>query len=56
VTLRTNQELIQIFSWFQGSNDIQTFSVPVGRVDYSLNWTFEHLHLLREGIFDLLMF
>uniref|UniRef100_A0A915DW91 Uncharacterized protein n=1 Tax=Ditylenchus dipsaci TaxID=166011 RepID=A0A915DW91_9BILA len=33
---------------FQGANDIQVVKVPVGRVNYNLDWTFQHLHLFRN--------
>lgn len=47
--LKTNEELVQILKWFNGSNDISSKPLPSGRIDGGKNWTFEALHLFRNG-------
>lgn len=49
VALKTNQELIQIFKWFNGTNDISANNVPRERLNANSNWTFEALHLFKNG-------
>lgn len=49
MALKTNQELIQVFKWLNGTNDIQMkLKFPKG-VNPSTNWTFEALHLFKNG-------
>ncbi|KAI1728314.1 core-2/I-Branching enzyme domain-containing protein [Ditylenchus destructor] len=48
VALKTNEELVQILQWFGGANDVEVVKTPWGRVNYNLNWTFEHLKLFRD--------
>ncbi|KAH7701592.1 Protein H41C03.3 [Aphelenchoides avenae] len=48
VMLKTNEELVRIHKWFNGSNDVSSRALPGGRVDGSKNWTFEALNLFRN--------
>ncbi|KAH7707245.1 core-2/I-Branching enzyme family protein [Aphelenchoides avenae] len=48
VMLKTNEELVQIQKWFNGSNDVSSRELPGGRVDGGKNWTFEALNLFRN--------
>uniref|UniRef100_A0A915D7Y7 Uncharacterized protein n=1 Tax=Ditylenchus dipsaci TaxID=166011 RepID=A0A915D7Y7_9BILA len=45
VQLKTNQELVQIFKWMGGANDIEICKLPLGRVKLNLDWTFDGLDL-----------
>ncbi|KAI6212731.1 Beta-1,3-galactosyl-O-glycosyl-glycoprotein beta-1,6-N-acetylglucosaminyltransferase 3 [Aphelenchoides besseyi] len=48
IPLKTNQELIQIFKWFNGTNDIASVKLQPARIDPKANWTFEAMHLFRN--------
>ncbi|KAI6170637.1 N-acetyllactosaminide beta-1,6-N-acetylglucosaminyl-transferase, isoform C [Aphelenchoides bicaudatus] len=46
--LKTNQELLQIFKWFNGTNDIASNKVVWKRINKKANWTFEALRLFKN--------
>ncbi|KAI6185759.1 Beta-1,3-galactosyl-O-glycosyl-glycoprotein beta-1,6-N-acetylglucosaminyltransferase 3 [Aphelenchoides besseyi] len=48
IPLKTNQELIQIFKWFNGTNDIASVQLQPVRIDPKANWTFEAMHLFKN--------
>ncbi|KAI6204488.1 hypothetical protein M3Y94_00679900 [Aphelenchoides besseyi] len=56
VPLKTNEELVQIFQWYDGANDISANSVPWERVNKNANWTFEAMHLFKNETKNLLPF
>ncbi|KAI1710202.1 core-2/I-Branching enzyme domain-containing protein [Ditylenchus destructor] len=50
ISVRTNEELVQIFKWFNGTNDVMIVPVPDDeRINYNLDWTFEGLELFRNN-------
>jgi len=53
ITARTNQELVQIFKWLQGANDVEFADFVWGRVNFDLDWTFKGLNLFKNGTRNL---
>ncbi|KAI1726057.1 core-2/I-Branching enzyme domain-containing protein [Ditylenchus destructor] len=51
--IKTNQELVQIFKWMQGANDVEICYLPKGRVNFTLGWTFQELQLFRNHSLNL---
>ncbi|KAI1715109.1 core-2/I-Branching enzyme domain-containing protein [Ditylenchus destructor] len=49
IALKTNEELVQIFKWFDGANDSEIKKPLTGRINYTLDWSFENLKLLRNA-------
>ncbi|KAI6175041.1 hypothetical protein M3Y97_00988000 [Aphelenchoides bicaudatus] len=47
-SLRTNLEMVRILKWLNGSNDVEITSIPGGRVDTSLDWSFNALNLFQN--------
>ncbi|KAI6186012.1 Beta-1,3-galactosyl-O-glycosyl-glycoprotein beta-1,6-N-acetylglucosaminyltransferase 3 [Aphelenchoides besseyi] len=48
VPLKTNQELIQIFKWFNGTNDVAAAKVDDNRINPKANWTFAAMNLFKN--------
>jgi hypothetical protein len=57
VQLKSNEEMVQIFKWLNGTNDIQfefEHHGPQGMIaelHKKHNWTFQHLNLFKNGKF-----
>uniref|UniRef100_A0A914I176 Uncharacterized protein n=1 Tax=Globodera rostochiensis TaxID=31243 RepID=A0A914I176_GLORO len=50
VQMKTNEELVQIFKWMNGTNDIQYTKIGSHHVDFAKHsWTLSHLKLFRNG-------
>jgi hypothetical protein len=49
IAMKTNQELIQVFKWLNGTNDILMAKVPAERVNPNVNWSFDALKLFKNG-------
>ncbi|KAI6231830.1 N-acetyllactosaminide beta-1,6-N-acetylglucosaminyl-transferase [Aphelenchoides besseyi] len=49
VSLKTNQELIQIFKWLNGSNDMLLTLAPDGHLELNENLSLEKLRLFKNG-------
>ncbi|KAI6198865.1 Beta-1,3-galactosyl-O-glycosyl-glycoprotein beta-1,6-N-acetylglucosaminyltransferase 3 [Aphelenchoides besseyi] len=47
-SLRTNLETVRILKWFNGSNDVEVTTMPEGRYDESLDWSFKALNLFKN--------
>ncbi|KAI1701182.1 core-2/I-Branching enzyme domain-containing protein [Ditylenchus destructor] len=47
IALKTNEEIVQIFKWFDGANDSEIDEAAEDA--YTLDWGFEHLKLLRNA-------
>ncbi|CAD5223446.1 unnamed protein product [Bursaphelenchus okinawaensis] len=45
--LKTNFEMVQIYKWMKGANDIESVKEP-GRVNYKLNWTYPNLGIFKN--------
>ncbi|KAI1725994.1 core-2/I-Branching enzyme domain-containing protein [Ditylenchus destructor] len=46
---KTNEELVQVYKWMQGANDVQVRMMPWTRIDFvNKKWTFEALNLFRN--------
>ncbi|KAI6192219.1 hypothetical protein M3Y97_00313500 [Aphelenchoides bicaudatus] len=48
VALKTNQELIQVFQWLNGTNDLDMMIVPEERVNKNADWSFDALKLFKN--------
>ncbi|KAI6197575.1 Beta-1,3-galactosyl-O-glycosyl-glycoprotein beta-1,6-N-acetylglucosaminyltransferase 3 [Aphelenchoides besseyi] len=48
IPLKTNQEMIQIFKWFNGSNDVASWPAPKERINPNVTWSFEDMHLFKN--------
>ncbi|KAI1732555.1 core-2/I-Branching enzyme domain-containing protein [Ditylenchus destructor] len=48
IQVKTNQELVQIFKWMRGANDIEVCHLPDGRVNTSMDWSLAGLGLFRN--------
>lgn len=51
VALKTNQELIRIFSWYNRSNDVSSMIAPLKRIPPNINWSFRYLDLFKNSEF-----
>jgi hypothetical protein len=40
--------MVRILKWMNGSNDVEITSLPGGRVDETLDWSFEALNLFQN--------
>uniref|UniRef100_A0A914I292 Uncharacterized protein n=1 Tax=Globodera rostochiensis TaxID=31243 RepID=A0A914I292_GLORO len=50
VQMKTNEELVQIFKWMNGTNDIQYTKIGSHHVDFAKHsWTLSHLKLFRNA-------
>uniref|UniRef100_A0A914I0T2 Uncharacterized protein n=1 Tax=Globodera rostochiensis TaxID=31243 RepID=A0A914I0T2_GLORO len=50
VQMKTNEELVQIFKWMNGTNDIQYTRIGSNHVDFGKHkWSLSHLKLFRNG-------
>uniref|UniRef100_A0A915EVZ2 Uncharacterized protein n=1 Tax=Ditylenchus dipsaci TaxID=166011 RepID=A0A915EVZ2_9BILA len=49
VTIKTNQEAVQILEWMNGANDVEMKEAPEGRVNTKLDWSFEALRMFRNA-------
>ena len=49
VTIRTNKEAIQLYKWLEGANDAEFTFLPGGRVNDTLDWSFDGIKLFRNG-------
>jgi hypothetical protein len=47
--LKTNQELVQIFKWFGGANDIQITPISENKIGWTADWSVAHLRLFQNG-------
>ncbi|KAI1732493.1 core-2/I-Branching enzyme domain-containing protein [Ditylenchus destructor] len=46
---KTNEELVQIYKWMQGANDVQVRMMDSTRIDFvNKKWTFDALNLFRN--------
>ncbi|KAI3408874.1 hypothetical protein GPALN_007468 [Globodera pallida] len=48
VAIKTNREMVQIYRWLNGANDVEVTWPPKGRVNESLDWSFEAIRLFRN--------
>ncbi|KAI6192591.1 hypothetical protein M3Y96_01252200 [Aphelenchoides besseyi] len=48
IPLKTNQEMIQIFKWFNGSNDVASWPAPKERINPNVTWTFDKMYLFKN--------
>jgi hypothetical protein len=51
VQMRTNEELVQIFKWMNGANDMAIRNVGFieGFLNQTVDWTFDGLRLIKNG-------
>lgn len=51
-------ETVRILRWMNGSNDVEVTTLPGGRVDEKLDWSFEALKLFKNGLvsFQMIIF
>uniref|UniRef100_A0A914C1W2 Uncharacterized protein n=1 Tax=Acrobeloides nanus TaxID=290746 RepID=A0A914C1W2_9BILA len=51
ILLRTNYELVKIFTWFNGTNDISADNMQpyMYRIDTNYKWTFDNLKLFKDS-------
>uniref|UniRef100_A0A183BY24 Homeobox domain-containing protein n=1 Tax=Globodera pallida TaxID=36090 RepID=A0A183BY24_GLOPA len=49
VAIKTNREMIQIYRWLNGANDVEVTWLPGGRVNESLDWSFEVIRMFRNA-------
>jgi hypothetical protein len=47
--LKTNQELIQVFKWLNGTNDLMMIEATPDRINPNVDWSFEALKLFKNG-------
>ena len=47
--IRTNAEMVQIFTWMNGTNDVEMDLPFWSRIDRNQNWTFEALNLFQQS-------
>lgn len=47
-SLRTNIEMVRVLKWLNGSNDVEITSIPGGRIDETLDWSFNALRLFKN--------
>lgn len=40
--------MVQIFKWFNGTNDIPVEGITEDRLNLTMNWSFEHLKLFKN--------
>ncbi|KAI6223378.1 hypothetical protein M3Y95_00883900 [Aphelenchoides besseyi] len=52
IPLKTNQELIQIFKWFNGTNDIAAERVQPERINPEVDWSFEAMNFFKNGLYS----
>ena len=48
IPMRTNAQLVKIFTLMNGTNDISALAVPWERVNAAANWTFDALRLFVD--------
>lgn len=48
--MKTNQELIRIFTLYNGTNDVSAQFPPLKRIRSDINWSFKHLNLFKNSI------
>uniref|UniRef100_A0A183BRP2 Uncharacterized protein n=1 Tax=Globodera pallida TaxID=36090 RepID=A0A183BRP2_GLOPA len=48
VAIKTNREMVQIYRWLNGANDVEVTWPPGGRVNESLDWSFEAIRMFRN--------
>uniref|UniRef100_A0AC35FLN3 Core-2/I-Branching enzyme n=1 Tax=Panagrolaimus sp. PS1159 TaxID=55785 RepID=A0AC35FLN3_9BILA len=46
--IKTNAEMVQIFKWLNGTNDVELRKLPKKRIDKTYNYTFEDLKLFKN--------
>ncbi|KAL3122992.1 hypothetical protein niasHT_006392 [Heterodera trifolii] len=49
VAIKTNREMGQIYRWLNGANDVEVTWLPGGRVNESMDWTFETIRMFRNA-------
>uniref|UniRef100_A0A914HTU1 Uncharacterized protein n=1 Tax=Globodera rostochiensis TaxID=31243 RepID=A0A914HTU1_GLORO len=54
VAIKTNREMVQIYRWLNGANDVEVTWLPRGRVNESLDWSFDAIGLFRNASRNLL--
>uniref|UniRef100_A0A914HWG6 Uncharacterized protein n=1 Tax=Globodera rostochiensis TaxID=31243 RepID=A0A914HWG6_GLORO len=54
VAIKTNREMVQIYRWLNGANDVEVTWLPEGRVNESLDWSFEAIGMFRNASRNLL--
>uniref|UniRef100_A0A914HUX7 Uncharacterized protein n=1 Tax=Globodera rostochiensis TaxID=31243 RepID=A0A914HUX7_GLORO len=54
VAIKTNREMVQIYRWLNGANDVEVMWLPRGRVNESLDWSFDAIGLFRNASRNLL--
>jgi hypothetical protein len=40
--------MVQIYKWLDGANDVAVEWVPGGRVNETLDWSFDAIHMFRD--------
>ena len=48
--MKTNAEMVQIFTWMNGTNDVEVVAPIWSRVDRNQNWSFEALNLFQQSL------
>uniref|UniRef100_A0A914HT40 Uncharacterized protein n=1 Tax=Globodera rostochiensis TaxID=31243 RepID=A0A914HT40_GLORO len=54
VAIKTNREMVQIYRWLNEANDVEVTWLPRGRVNESLDWSFDAIGLFRNASRNLL--
>uniref|UniRef100_A0A914H1Z3 Glycosyltransferase family 92 protein n=1 Tax=Globodera rostochiensis TaxID=31243 RepID=A0A914H1Z3_GLORO len=54
VAIKTNREMVQIYRWLNGANDVEVTWLPGGRLNESLDWSFEGIRMFRNESRNLL--
>uniref|UniRef100_A0A914Z4R3 Receptor ligand binding region domain-containing protein n=1 Tax=Panagrolaimus superbus TaxID=310955 RepID=A0A914Z4R3_9BILA len=49
IAIKTNAEIVQILTWFDGTNDMMIIPVNPERVNLNYTWTFEELRIFKNG-------
>uniref|UniRef100_A0A7E4VXK2 Uncharacterized protein n=1 Tax=Panagrellus redivivus TaxID=6233 RepID=A0A7E4VXK2_PANRE len=47
--IKTNGELVQIYTWFNGSNDVGTEQLQYHLINTSIDWSFKALNLFKDS-------
>jgi hypothetical protein len=46
--IKTNRQMVQIYKWLDGANDVEVRWVPGGRVNETLDWSFDAIHMFQD--------